>query len=132
MAPSNRSIALGILILLYLAPTAVAADEEIANADQLARLASSQQALQAKFDARIRSRVDNLIEDKVGRGLAARTTQLLRAQTRVEARRSNTQPAALRAVTDDLPPNRGQLRSNTTCKMVGDTLACVYQDVRSH
>ena len=131
MTPSKLSILLGISILLTLPSTTVAADEEIASAEELARLASSQHELQAKFDAHMRSRVDAMIEDKMGRVLADRTTQLLSTQTGLAARRDQVPPPAMPAITDDRPSNAVQAAPNTTCKMVGRTFECVFRDVTS-
>ena len=131
MTPSKLSILLGILILMSLPPTPAAAaadDDEIATAADLDRLASSLNKLQAKLDRELGAQFDALIEDKLGSVLALRTTQRLRRQTRLVARRGDVPPATLRAVTDGSPRNPAQQPSNTTCMMVGRTLECVLQD----
>ena len=129
MTPSKLSILLGILILLALpAIPAVAADDEIAAAADLDRLISSLDKLQAKLDQELAAQFDTFIEDKLGPVLALRTTQRLRRQTRLAARRGDVPPASPRAVTDGSPTNPAQQPSNTTCMMVGRTLECVLQD----
>ena len=131
MTPSKLWIVLGILIFLWLPPTTAAADEEIATAAELSRLAARQRELQAKLDARLRSQVDALIEDKLGRILAVHTTQLLRWQIRLAARRDDDPPAALRAATNSRQSNSAPQVPNTICTMVGPTFKCVFRDVAS-
>ena len=129
MTPSKLSILLGILILLALpAIPAVAAADEIAAAADLDRLISNLDKLQAKLDQELAAQFDTFIEDKLGPVLALRTTQRLRSQTRLAARRGDVPPASLRAVTDGSPTNPAQQPSNPTCMMVGRTLECVLQD----
>jgi len=126
--PSNRSILLGILMCLWLSPTAAAADDEIASPAEPSRLAPRQHKLQTDFDQHLSAQVDELIEGKLDTVLLSRTTQLLRHQTRPAARHDDLQPAAMRTGALDLPADTVQPASNTTCTMVGHTLECVLRD----
>ena len=131
MTPSNRSIALGISLFLWLPATAPASAEEIATAAELAQLTSSQRELQAKLDVRLGARVEVVIEENVNRYLEDRTMQLLLRRTRHAARQDDGPPAAIPAGADDQPSDTAQPAPNTTCKMVGRTLDCVLRDVAS-
>jgi hypothetical protein len=129
--PSNLSIALGISFLLWLAPATATADEELATPAELARLASRQQALEAKFDALLSSQVTPMIEDEMSRALTVRTTQLLRRQTRLAASRKDIPPTAMRATTDGAASYPAQRAHRTSCSMVEDTFECVARDSAS-
>ena len=134
MTPSKFSILLGFSLLLGLPSTTAVADDEIARDADLAGLASSQKKLEEAFDLRIRTKVDALIENRVGRFLADRTTQLLNRQSHLAHRAGSPDsrpPAAMRVVTESGTTNTVQSASNTTCKMVGHTLECVLRDFAS-
>lgn len=129
MPPPKLSIVLGILLLLWLPLRAAADDEEIATAADVARLTSSQRELQAELDTLLRFKVHGLIEDQVGRALAARTTQLLRRQNGLVASGDDAPPAAMGVVMDARPSDPLQQAPNTTCTMVGRNFECVLRDV---
>jgi hypothetical protein len=127
MPSPNCSAILVVLISLPLSAAAAVADEEIATKADLALLASRQDELEAKFEVHQRAQVDAIIESRVGRALAARTTELLHRQIRLAARQGNAPPASPRPFADDRPTNQ-RPASNTTCTMVGRTLECVLRD----
>jgi hypothetical protein len=133
MTPWTRLSALGFSTLLMLPLSSTASDEEIASPEELAQLAARQHAFQVQLDADLHSRVDALIEDKVGRGLADRTTRLLRSRsrTRQAGGQESGAPAAIQSHGGDRPANPSEPPANTTCAMVGNTYECVLHEVAS-
>ena len=125
MIPSNRWILLAISVSLLLTSGVALADEEIASDADLARLAAVNDKLDARFQAHLRAKVDAVIEAKVGRVLAAHTTELLNKRIRLAKKRDDAPPAELREFADDGPTSQVQLAYDTSCTMLGPTLECV-------
>lgn len=128
MIPSNRWLLLAISLSLSLASEVALADEEIASDADLARLAAVNDKLDARFQAHLRAKVDAVIEAKVGRVLAAHTTELLNRRIRLAKNRDDALPAKLREFADDRPTSQVQLAYDTSCTMLGRTLECVLRD----
>lgn len=127
MSLSNSLKLLGISIFVSL--HAAAAADEMATPAELARLTSSQLELQADFDLQLDARVDSWIDLELSPVLTERMTRQLRAQNRLAHWQGDMPPAAMLAVTDDLPMNAAQQSSNTACEMMGRTLVCVLRDL---
>ena len=128
MIPSNRWILLAISLSLLLTSGVALADEEIASDADLAHLAALNDKLEARFQANLRAKVDAVIEAKVGRVLAAHTTELLNSRIRLAKKRGDAPPAELQEFADDRPTSQVQLAYDTTCTMLGRTLECVLRD----
>ncbi len=127
MIPSNRWILLAISLSLLLTSGVALADEEIASDADLAHLAAVNDKLEARFQANLRAKVDAVIEARVGRVLAAHTTELLNRRIRL-AEKGDAPPAELQEFADDRPTSQVQLAYDTNCTMLGRTLECVLRD----
>lgn len=125
LSKSLKLLGISIFVSLH----AAAAADEMATPAELARLTSSQLELQADFDLQLDARLDSWIDLELSPTLTERMTRQLRAQNRLAHRQGDMPPAAMLAVTDDLPMNAAPQSSNTTCEMMGRTLVCVLRDL---
>jgi hypothetical protein len=134
MTPRNRSTCLVVSISLLLCSNAALASEEPATDADLAQLAALKVQIEAKFEARLRARVDGVIDVAVHPEITSRTIELLaRSQSRAGSPRHRGQvapPAAPSGYGVSRETNEARSESNTACTMTGRTLQCVLRDPR--
>ncbi len=130
MTLSHSMILLALSILLPLQAMSANVEDERATEAELARLSSNQLEMQAQLEIHLDAQIESWVKATLDPVLTERIVQQLRNPNRVAyRRRSDMPPAAILAVTDDLPEAATEQSYATRCRMVGHTFECVLQDI---